>query len=143
MLGLAPQSSKAHEGVNLIPYLQGHAQNANKVTQPHEKLFWTKDVNSSMRDGSYKLVICQKRYALYNLATDLAELYDISAQHPDITKQMMTELQQWQQQFPAPLWDEGPAWSKITVEKHLAGLENRTVRFKNPAQMKKYFNKPL
>ncbi len=145
ILGLEHQTSKSHDGVNLLPFLQANTPNEQQLSastsNPHDKLFWSKDVNSSMRQGDLKLIVVNNRFALFNLADDLSESNDIARQHPETVKQMMTELEKWHQELPKPRWDEGKVWAQITVEKHLAGLDNRKVRYKNPQQLKRFLAK--
>ncbi len=139
ILGFDPQATKAHDGVNLLPFIRSTDVNASNQT-PHEKLFWQKDNNASMRDGDNKLVVVGERIALFDLSVDIGESNDISKQHPARVARMLKELQNWYLQFPQPRWKESNEWAQVTVEKHLAILETRKAKFKTPEQLRKYLS---
>jgi len=121
-------TKKPLDGVNLLPYLQ------NKVNgNPHEKLFWRKEGMAAMRMGEYKLIRAEGvGERLYNLKDDLGEIQDLSSLQPDVLKQMMKDLKQWETGLiNPPLWNEGP-WTEVTKEIHRKLMNNQSVNKYSP-----------
>jgi len=93
------------DGKDIWPLLSGQTK-----TSPHDALFYFNDLNlEAVRSGSWKLAIGPAKGAgkpvkhtgprLYNLDTDIGELTDVAAQHPDVVirlqkfvRQMDTDL---------------------------------------------------
>ena len=73
------------DGISIVPTLMG--KNNQKE---HEFLYWEfNETNQiAVRMGDWKLVVKKGEPHLYNLASDIHENNDISAQHPDIVKRM-------------------------------------------------------
>ena len=73
------------DGISIVPTLIG--KNNQKE---HEFLYWEfNETNQiAVRMGDWKLVVKKGEPHLYNLASDIHEDNDISAQHPDIVKRM-------------------------------------------------------
>lgn len=105
------------EGVNLLPYLSGE----NKAA-PHEALYWRFGEQMAIRQGDWKLV----RYdtnadnnagrgkkqptslaKLYNLATDIHEDKDLSAEMPEKAKELQARWDEWNKTNVKPLWGAG------------------------------------
>src|SRR5262249_25996028 len=99
------------EGVNLLPYLGGE-----KPAAPHEALYWRFGQQMAIRKGNWKLV----RYdlaaeggsgvspvKLYNLADDIGEKTDLSAEHPEKVKELQADWDKWNTANVAPLWGGG------------------------------------
>ncbi|MCK0129286.1 sulfatase-like hydrolase/transferase [Erythrobacter sp. F6033] len=88
------------DGVNLWPHLSGA-----KKGNPHEQLFWKKDVRAAMRRGDWKLIRFADRPAqLFNIARDPEEQSDLSPENPSILKDMFQKLHQWELTHERPLW---------------------------------------
>lgn len=119
--GIEEDSNWGLDGVNLIPYLKGEKQ-----SEPHEKLFWRKLENSTVRMGDDKL-ISLKDYGsvLYNLKNDLGESNDLSEIDTLLHKQLIHQLKGWEKNMMNPLWDEGDYWKKINFEIHKNLMENK------------------
>ncbi len=84
------------DGVNLLPYLKGEAEG-----DPHEALFWKTHNAGAVRQGDWKLVIepwGKKR--LFDLAEDLGETHDLSAEKPDILERLHRAWMEWAEPFP-------------------------------------------
>lgn len=108
------------DGVNLIPHLKGII-----VSDPHEKLFWRKLENSTVRIGDNKLINLEDYGSvLYNLKNDLGESNDLSTIDTLLHKQLMLQLSDWEKNLINPLWDEGDYWKKINFEIHKNLMEN-------------------
>jgi arylsulfatase A-like enzyme len=86
-------------GVNLIPYLTG-----KKKTAPHDTLFWRMGQNHAVRKGNWKLVKMGDKTALFDLTSDIGETRDLTAERPDVTKEIEKAYEQWNSQMVAPLW---------------------------------------
>ena len=86
-------------GVNLIPYLTG-----KKKTAPHDTLFWRMGQNHAVRKGNWKLVKMGGKTALFDLTSDIGETRDLTAERPDVTKEIEKAYEQWNSQMIAPLW---------------------------------------
>ena len=82
------------DGVNMLPVWTGKEQ------APERTLFWEwcnegYDQLAALK-GQYKLVITRGGKAeLFDVEGDPAERRDVSAHHPDLTKQLKAELQAW------------------------------------------------
>jgi len=95
--GSYPKTADGHavlpmEGQSLVPVLRGQA--AAPRPQP---LAWELYGNRAVRDGEWKLVwgASDKRWELYNLATDRTETVNLAAQHPDRIAAMTRTWEQW------------------------------------------------
>jgi arylsulfatase A-like enzyme len=91
------------DGVDLLPALQ------NKVTAgPHETLYWRFGDQMAIRHGNYKLVkavgIDQRQ--LFDLAADIGESKDLSADKPDIVKDLTSRYDAWSKTLPEPRWPQ-------------------------------------
>jgi arylsulfatase A-like enzyme len=125
---------KKLDGVSLLPYLKGEKQG-----DPHQKLFWRKDKMAAARVGNFKLIRVDKLPSvLYNLAEDLGETDNLSAKDQKDFQELNSELENWEKETTAPLWTEGAVWDTITWMIHQDLMLNRTVRAKDPGQLKKH-----
>lgn len=87
------------EGISLVPLFTGKALDRGKA------LCWEHEMNRAVRLGDWKLVskgelLSEKdgygewknyelgKWELYNIKSDRSELHDVSAQHPDMVKEM-------------------------------------------------------
>ena len=73
------------DGISFYPTLTGEGEQV-----AHEFLYWEFSETNMMavRMGNWKLVVDKGTCRLYDLATDLHEDTDLSAQYPDIVQQM-------------------------------------------------------
>jgi arylsulfatase A-like enzyme len=127
--GVTAQPEKKLDGVNLLPFLDGTSKNP-----PHEFLFWRFGNQMAVRKGDWKLTEAAPRppagspaaaqddaearqllrrrrrparattAQLFNLAQDIGESRDLSADHPDTVKELMDAWQQWNSELMAPRW---------------------------------------
>jgi arylsulfatase A-like enzyme len=95
------QLPKDHQvdGVDLLAYLSG-----NRKGWPHDILFWRSGSNHAVRKGDYKLVTMGTETGLYDLSSDIAESQDLSAEKPEILKELQQSFDQWNAQLKEPLW---------------------------------------
>jgi arylsulfatase A-like enzyme len=105
--GVEPKPEWKLEGVNLLPYLSG-----DETTEPHDAIYWRFGQQMAIRSGDWKLV----RYdpaadgvagrvtptKLYNLANDIHEDNDLSAEMPDKVKELQAKWDAWDQSNVAP-----------------------------------------
>jgi arylsulfatase A-like enzyme len=108
------------DGVDLFPYLTGRETGA-----PHDTLYWRMGAQMAVRQGDWKLVrydrhadpgqgVSKKTGAtdvtarkLYNLAQDIGESHDLSAQYPEKADELQAVWQKWNAQLARPLWGPG------------------------------------
>jgi arylsulfatase A-like enzyme len=99
------------DGVDLLPYLQG-----TRTGPPHEALYWRFGQQMAVRQGDWKLVRYDMNVEakkgvspakLYNLAADIGEQKDLSADHPDKVKQLQAEWEKWNADNVPPGWGGG------------------------------------
>ncbi len=92
------------DGVNLLPFLMGEKKGA-----PHEKLFWRFGEAFAVRVGDWKLVKDRSDalVRLYNLAEDIGEKNDLSAQRAQKVRELQTIWEQWNALLSKPRWVRG------------------------------------
>ncbi len=90
----------ALDGVDLVPYLSG----ANPK-RPHDTLYWRYGPQWAIRQGDYKLLQpLQGPTQLVNLAADVSEQHDLSAEKPEVKKELEAAYQKWNAQLEPPRW---------------------------------------
>ncbi|MEX2174942.1 MAG: sulfatase-like hydrolase/transferase [Pirellulaceae bacterium] len=91
------------DGVNLLPHLEGIA-----TKPPHDALFWRFGDQMAIRHGNYKLV--QERGAqrplLFDLAADIGETKDLSADKPEVVKDLTAQYDEWNKTLEDPRWGQ-------------------------------------
>ncbi len=110
----AENSAKAEttlfDGVNLIPFLTGE-----RSGDPHDFLFWRMSFRRiwAVRAGDDKIVMqaqgkaphpVSKTPRLINLASDVKELTDLTAEKPERAKEFRARYDAWNATLPEPLW---------------------------------------
>ena len=92
------------DGISFAPTLLGN----DKEQEQHEFLYWEFHETDQMavRKGDWKLFVKQGKCELYNLATDLHEDHDVSAEHPDIVRQLKQIIAQEHTPSTVPLFNE-------------------------------------
>ena len=72
---------------------------------PERDLFWSFKNQKAIRRGPWKLVSTAKNDTitneLFNLKTDMSEQYDLSAEEPQLTSELLEELDHWH----VDVWD--------------------------------------
>ena len=88
------------DGVNLLPFIRGTVGD-----EPHQYLFWKKDVRAAMRQGDWKLIRFADRPAeLYNIANDIGEQNNVANAYPERVRAMFKILYGWELTHERPLW---------------------------------------
>jgi len=88
------------DGVDLIPYLTGKTK-----VPPHRQLYWRRRQSVAFRAGDWKLLKEQPRgrskppWRLYNLATDISESKDLSADRPGKLKELLARCRSFERQL--------------------------------------------
>ena len=80
------------DGISLLPTLLG-----NGLQKQHDYLYWETDGKSgwqALRKGKWKAHLqhvgdpARTKFELYDLSSDIAEENDVSAAHPEVTREM-------------------------------------------------------
>ena len=93
------------DGVSILPFLQG------KVDRRNQSIYWgfpirnggfDRTYNVSTSGDQYKLMALYANgnvthYELYDLINDLGETKDLSKQYPDISNNLLIEIEKWRQ----------------------------------------------
>jgi arylsulfatase A-like enzyme len=98
--GIDAQDAK-FDGVNLLPHLAGKA-----AAPPHEALYWRFGAQMAIRAGNYKLVKATgiDRPQLFDLAADISETKDLSADKPEVVKDLTAKYEAWNKTLAEPRW---------------------------------------
>ena len=95
------------DGISFAPTLLGN----DEVQQRHDFLYWEFHETNQMavRRGDWKLYVRKGQCQLFNLATDIHEDHDLSAERPD----MVAELKEiiWREHTPSPV----PMFNSVTL----------------------------
>ncbi len=97
---LAACEAKAPEGVKLdgfdmLPALRGEAKS------PRTAMFWQRRSDKAARFENWKWLESAKGSGLYDLSTDLGEKHDLTAEKPEIAKQMRERFAKWRAEMDA------------------------------------------
>ena len=77
------------------------------------------------RQDNWKILKTQQNaWALYDVEKDMGEQTDLSAQHPERVKEMVSKAEQWSKSHVEPLWFDPMRLEKIWKEKEMAKFEN-------------------
>ena len=81
------------DGINILPHLVEQKPLAPRA------IFWGVKDKVAIRKGNFKLITDSRFFsnpALYDLKADLREKNDIAAQHPEVVKELLHLLKEWQ-----------------------------------------------
>lgn len=119
---------KKLDGVNLIPYLQGKDK-----TSPHEILFWRRGVAAAVRRGKWKLIRSMGNpNLLFNLDKDASETVNVADKHPEVVRELLEKLKDWESELAPPKWKEGQKWENFQFKKHRMEVNTRKLERKYP-----------
>jgi len=101
VLGIDLPTDRRYDGVNLIPYANGE-----KTESPHEALYWRSDFNKAVRKGDWKLIVNEfdNYNQLYNLKTDSTEKHNLYSEKPEVARELLKNLDDWETELVRPLW---------------------------------------
>ncbi|MBL9094156.1 MAG: sulfatase-like hydrolase/transferase [Planctomycetaceae bacterium] len=93
--GAKPDEKIKLDGFDMLPVL------ATGETSPRTKMFWERRGDRTARVGNWKWVASAKGGGLFDLATDVSEKHDLSAERPEVVRQMEAEFAAWRQEMDA------------------------------------------
>lgn len=93
-------SDRSLDGRDLLPYLVGASRDA-----PHDALYWRIGSNLAVRRGRWKLIKAGDRIQwLFDVSADVGESRNVADQHPDVVKDLSSQLAAWNAQMVPPRW---------------------------------------
>jgi arylsulfatase A-like enzyme len=129
LAGAELKPNEHNDGMSLVPVLNGR-------TLPERPLIWHYphygnqggEPSSIIRLGDWKLIHYYEdgREELYNLKTDLEETTDVSAENPELTKQLGEQLFAFLNEVGARFPEKDPEYNEEQEKQHLERI--RTVR---------------
>jgi arylsulfatase A-like enzyme len=129
LAGAELKPNEHNDGMSLVPVL-------NRGTFPERPLIWHYphygnqggEPSSIIRLGDWKLIHYYEdgREELYNLKTDLEETTDVSAEKPELTKQLSQQLFTYLNEVGAHFPEKDPEYNEELEKQHLERI--RTVR---------------
>ena len=81
------------DGFNMLPVLQGDQRSSR------QEMFWQRRNDRAARVGHYKWVSTAGRSGLFDLASDIGEQRDLSADRPELVQQLENRWQQWRREM--------------------------------------------
>jgi arylsulfatase A-like enzyme len=99
LLGLPLPTDRIIDGHDLL-------QSQRETVLAQRPLFWRSDFNRAVRFEQWKLLHNNKTNSihLFDLRKDISELRNVAQQHPDIVKQLMTLLDEWESELEPAKW---------------------------------------
>ena len=101
--GASADAEAKIDGVDLMPFVTG-----KNAAAPHEALFWRFGPQWAIRQGDWKLVasrVDKNVPRLINLAADIGEEKDLSAEQPEKAKALKAAYDAWNAEQAEPLWN--------------------------------------
>ncbi|MGI8982273.1 MAG: sulfatase [Pirellulaceae bacterium] len=96
------QTDPKLDGVDLLPHLLGEV-----TTPPHDALYWRFGEQAAIRSGNHKLVKARGGsgdWELYDLSADIGETKNLTADKPDLAKELLAKYDAWNSSNIKPLW---------------------------------------
>lgn len=88
--GTQPPQGVALDGFDMTVVLRGDTQS------PRGDMFWKRRLDKAARVGNYKWVAAEQGSGLFDLASDLGEQRDLSAEKPEILARIQARFAAWQ-----------------------------------------------
>ncbi|KMT64470.1 sulfatase-like hydrolase/transferase [Catenovulum maritimum] len=115
-----PEGKKL-DGKNVFPHLMnGTDPHAGEASYTLRHRGYSSDA-SARRDNWKAVKTGDNNWVLYDIEKDIAETTDVSAQHPDILRDLVLEMEGWSWSNQEPLWfhntEEGYLWRKEGMPK--------------------------
>jgi len=100
LAGAKIPAGKQIDGVNLLPYLTQKTEDL-----PHRVLFWRFGEQHAIHQGDWKLIEAGENITrLYDLKGDPAEKNNRAKDHPEMVKELHTELARWLSELMPERW---------------------------------------
>jgi len=119
------KSDAKFDGVNLLPHFLGEVK-----TPPHDALYWRFGPQMAIRQGNLKLVKATgiDQPQLFDLAADIGESKDLSAEKPAVFKELSDKWAAWDKELVEPRWgpQKGVAGGKKAAKAEKAKRKNKT-----------------
>jgi hypothetical protein len=93
--GAKPPANTMLDGFNLMPLLEGRAAPARK------EMFWQYKGDKAARVGQWKWVDSARGKGLFDLAADIGEKRDLSAERPDMLRALSDRWTAWRKEMDA------------------------------------------
>lgn len=93
--GAKPPQGVKLDGFNLLPVLRG------ETNSPRTEMFWQRRSDKAARVGQWKWVESGKGGGLFDLAADLGESHDLSAEKPDVLARVKARFDAWRKEMDA------------------------------------------
>ncbi len=106
--GRGAKNRPIYDSVDLLPFFRGE-----EGGEPHPVLYWRMALRgAAMRSGNWKLVRPNSQsIQLYDLAADVGETTDLSAEHPDVLADLLLRFNRWEANLErSPLFMSDPKW---------------------------------
>jgi len=93
--GVNLPQDRIYDGKDMLPVLCGETK------EPlHKALFWDDGSNQwAVRAGKWKLLFRQGVLELYDLEADVSEKHNLTAEHPDVVKELKKLYTKWRSQM--------------------------------------------
>ena len=91
--GAAPPQGVKLDGFNMLPVLEGRG------ASPRKEMFWQYREEKAARVGQWKWIESGRGNGLFDLATDIGEKRDLSAEKPEIAKAMAARWAAWRKEM--------------------------------------------
>jgi arylsulfatase A-like enzyme len=79
-----------YDGFDMLPVLQG------RQPSPRREMFWQRRGDRAARVGNWKWVRSSRGGGLFDLAQDIGEQHDLSAEKPEVLRMVQTRFDAWQ-----------------------------------------------
>ena len=91
--GAEPPQGIKLDGFDMLPVLAG------EMESPREEMFWERRGDRAARVGNYKWVESERGNGLVDLANDIGETTDLSAEKPEILKLLKQRFANWKREM--------------------------------------------
>jgi len=93
--GVALPQDRIYDGKDMLPVLRGETKESL-----HKALFWDDGIDQcAVRAGKWKLVSRKETLELYDLEADISEEHNLTAEHPDVVKELNKLYTNWRSQM--------------------------------------------